>query len=170
MLTCNIISVKPSWFPFPPYCGIIDFSWFYFLKLNVGYLNPPQYFIHCACIHTLSLSRVWLFETLWTVAHQASLSIGFSRQECWSGLPLPTPWDLSNPGIEPTSPTLTGGFFFFLTTELPGKSVVLYNCNYLSGKQTAIYVHSLISQWIFPNIKSARIRCRECTNLEQYTS
>ena len=53
-----------------------------------------------------SLSRVWLFVTPWTVAHQAPLSMGFSRQEYWSGLPLPSPGDLSDPGIKPTSPVL----------------------------------------------------------------
>ena len=53
-----------------------------------------------------SLSRVRLFATPWTVAHQASSSMGFSRQEYWSGLPFPSPGDLPNPGIEPRSPTL----------------------------------------------------------------
>ena len=43
-------------------------------------------------------------ESLWTVAHQAPLSMGVSRQEDWSGLPCPPPGDLPNPGIEPTSP------------------------------------------------------------------
>ena len=52
------------------------------------------------------LSRVRLFATPWTVAHQASLSVGFSRQEYWSGLPFPSPGDLPNPGTEPRSPTL----------------------------------------------------------------
>ena len=52
------------------------------------------------------LSRVRLFATPWTVAHQAPLSMGFSRQEYWSGLPFPSPGDLSNPGIEPRSPAL----------------------------------------------------------------
>ena len=42
----------------------------------------------------------------WTVARQTSLSIGFSRQECWSGLPFPSPGDLPNPGIEPGFPVL----------------------------------------------------------------
>ena len=53
-----------------------------------------------------SLSRVRLFVTPWTVAHQAPPSMGFSRQEYWSGLPFPSPGDLPNPGIEPRSPTL----------------------------------------------------------------
>ena len=47
------------------------------------------------------LNRVWLFVTLWTIAHQALLSMGFSRQEHWSGLPCPPPGDLPNSGIEP---------------------------------------------------------------------
>ena len=53
-----------------------------------------------------SLSRVRLFATPWTVAYQASQSIGFSRQEYWSGLPLPSPGDLPDRGIEPWSPAL----------------------------------------------------------------
>ena len=53
-----------------------------------------------------SLSRVQLFVTPWTVAYQAPPSMGFSRQECWSGLPFPSPGDLPNPGIEPWSPAL----------------------------------------------------------------
>ena len=53
-----------------------------------------------------SLSRVQLFATPWTVARQAPLSIGFSRQEYWSGLPFPSPGDLPKPGIEPRSPAL----------------------------------------------------------------
>ena len=49
-------------------------------------------------------SRVQLFVRLWTVARQAPLSMGFSRQEYWNGLPRPPPGDLPDPGIEPTSP------------------------------------------------------------------
>ena len=51
------------------------------------------------------------------------LSVGFSRQEYWGGLPFPSPGDLPNPGIETMSPAFAGGFF---TTELPGKSVAKY--------------------------------------------
>ena len=53
-----------------------------------------------------SLSRVQLFATPWTVAHQAPLSMGFSRQEYWSGVPFPSPGDLPNTGTEPRSPAL----------------------------------------------------------------
>ena len=69
----------------------------------------------------LSLSRVQLFPTPWTVAHQDLLSMGFSRQEYWRGLPFPSPGDLPDPGIEPMYPAssaLAGGFF---TTVPPGK-------------------------------------------------
>ena len=52
------------------------------------------------------LSRVQLFATPWAVAYQAPLSMGFSRQEYWSGLPFPSPGDLPDPGIEPRSPAL----------------------------------------------------------------
>ena len=59
------------------------------------------------------LSCVWLFATPWTVAHQAPLSMKFSRQEYWSGLPFSLPGDLPNPGVKPmslTSPASAGGF------------------------------------------------------------
>ena len=59
-------------------------------------------------------SHVQLFVTPWTVACQAPLSMGFSKQEYWSGLPCPPPGDLPNPGTEPESlmsPALAGGFF-----------------------------------------------------------
>ena len=63
----------------------------------------------------------------WTLARQAPLSMGFSRQEYWSGLPFPPPGDLPDPGIKPASPVLTGGFF---TAEPPGKLLyVNYNLN-----------------------------------------
>ena len=53
-----------------------------------------------------SLSRVWLFATPWTVAYQDPQSMGFSRQEYWSGLPFPSAGDLPDPGIKPASPVL----------------------------------------------------------------
>ena len=65
-----------------------------------------------------SLSRVQLFATPWTVAYQAPLSLGFSRQEYSSGFPFPSPGDLPNPGIEPGSPTLQADA---LSSEPPGK-------------------------------------------------
>ena len=88
----------------------------------------PQYGRHkCAhkcvymCVCMLScFSCVRLFGTLWTIAPQAPLSMGFSRQEYWSGLPCPSPGDLPDPGIEPMSllsPALAGGFFTTSATQ-----------------------------------------------------
>ena len=67
-----------------------------------------------ACI----LSHVQLFVTPWTVAHQAPLSMGFSWQEYWSGLPFPPPGDLPNPEIEPMSP---------VAPAFAGRSLPLYH-------------------------------------------
>ena len=75
----------------------------------------------CVCVHTQSLSCVQLFVTPWTVARQAPLSMEFSRQEYWSGLPFPTPGDLPDPVVEPASlmsPELASGF---CSTEPPVK-------------------------------------------------
>ena len=65
-----------------------------------------------------SLSHVRLFATPWTVAYWAPPSMGFSRQEYWSGMPFPSPEDLSDSGIEPGSPTLQADT---LSSEPPGK-------------------------------------------------
>ena len=67
---------------------------------------------------TWKWSLVRLFVTSWTAAHQAPPSMGFSRQEYWSGLPFPSPGDLPDPGIEPRSPALQADA---LTSEPPGK-------------------------------------------------
>ena len=64
------------------------------------------------------LSSVRLFATPWTVAYQAPPSMGFSRQEYWSGLPFPSPGDLPDPGIEPGFPAFQADT---LTSESPGK-------------------------------------------------
>ena len=70
----------------------------------------------------VSLSYVWLLAISWTVAHQAPLPMGFSRQEYWSGLPFPSPRDLPDPGIEPRFPALWADS---LPTEPPGNSVII---------------------------------------------
>ena len=80
-----------------------------------------------------SLSRVRLFATLWTVAYQAPPSMGFSRQEYWSGLPFPSPGDLPNPGIEPRSPALEADA---LTSEPPGKPINVI----LNGKKPKAFL------------------------------
>ena len=67
------------------------------------------------CVHAQSVSDS---ATSWTVAHRAPLSMGFSKQEYWSGLPFPSPGDLTDPGIKPRSPALQADS---LSSEPPGK-------------------------------------------------
>ena len=84
----------------------------------------------------------------WTVARQAPLSMGFSSQEYWSGLPFPSPGDFPDPGIEPrslASPALAGGFFI-ISGFLPGKSLF---------RPLKILTHSLYSTLIHtPQMKT----------------
>ena len=76
-------------------------------EVPVKFHHPPLLALEMKMkVKVKSLSRVRLFATPWTVAYQAPLFMGFSRQEHWSGLPFPSPGDLPNPGIEPRSPTL----------------------------------------------------------------
>ena len=83
-------------------------------------LNSSRvYVLLCAVL----IAKLCLTATAWTVACQAPLSMEFSRQEYWSGLPFPLPEDLPDPGIEPVSPALAEGFF---TTEVPGKPSRVY--------------------------------------------
>ena len=75
------------------------------------------------CVESELLSHVRLFAMPWTVACQAPLSMEFSRQEYWSGLPLPSPGDLPNPGVEPGSPGLQADS---LLSEPPRKPYTIY--------------------------------------------
>ena len=84
------------------------------LTAEIFYLT---YFLRNVVVKVKSLSLVRLFATPWTVSYQAPPSMGFSRQEHWSGLPLPSPGDLPNPGIKPGSPALEADT---LTSEPPG--------------------------------------------------
>ena len=92
-----------------------------------------------------SLSRIQLFGTAWTVAYQSLPSMGFSRQEYWSGLPFPSPGDLPSPGIEPASPALAGWFF---TTQPPGSLPVMTpKCLFLTWIcmwENSFYTHPLV--------------------------
>ena len=81
-------------------------------------VSQDRYYVMVKWSEVKSLSCVWLFVTLWTVAHQALPSMGFSRKEYWSGLPFPSPGDLPNPEIKPGFPALQADA---LTSELPGK-------------------------------------------------
>ena len=87
-------------------------------RVNIAQEHLRVYLEQTAYARGQSLSRVWLFATPWTAAYQAPLSMGFSKQECWSGLPFPSAGDLPDPGIEPGSPTLQEDA---LPSEPPGK-------------------------------------------------
>ena len=82
--------------------------------------------VGCVCVLAVCPT---LFATPWTVARQAPLSMEYSRQECWSGLPFPPPGDLRHRGIKPESPVSPALACRFLTTALPGKLLLLYNNN-----------------------------------------
>ena len=98
--------------------------------------NPLQY--SCICV-LICFSPVWLFATLWSVAHQAPLSMRFSRQEYWSGLPFLSSGDLPDPGIKPRSPALWADS---LPPEPPGKPYV-YNIVSVSAiKQSEAVRHT----------------------------
>ena len=115
-------------------------------------VRPPGLLLVTVSVHVKSLSHVQLFVTPWTLARQAPLSMGFFRQECWSGLPFPSPGDLPDPGIEPASPALTGGFF---TTEPPGKPPVVGKWMLIFGEKRACprvkNVLSLLTTFEFPD-------------------
>ena len=111
-------------------------------------LNSSVLSSHSSPLCMLShFSPVWLFATLWTVAHQALLSMGFSRQEYWSGFPCPPPGDIPNPGIEPRPPALQ-------VDSLPSEP---------SGEHKNTGVHTLsLLQGIFPTQESnwGLLHCR----------
>ena len=96
-------------------------------------LTPFQFILKPVQPWSEVLGRVRLFVTPWTVAHQAPLSMEFSRQEHWNGLPFPSPGDRPNSGIEPRSPALQADT---LPSEPPGKTnlvtqiLILTNINF----------------------------------------
>ena len=90
-------------------------SWNFIFKISLRF-NPYRFYLMSllrVCV-LRRVSCVRLSATHWTIAHQAPLSTGFTRQEYWNGLPCPPPGDLLNPGIKPTSlksPALAAEFF-----------------------------------------------------------
>ena len=81
---------------------------------------PESFYLLSSKVKVKLLSHVQLFATPWNVAYQAPLSMGFSRQEYWSGVPFPSPGDIPNPGIEFWSPALQADA---LPSEPPGRLV-----------------------------------------------
>ena len=119
------------------------FQWYSFFPVPYSF---PGCNVHVCVLNPFS--HVWLFITPWTVAYQASLSMGFSRQEYWSGLPCSSPRDLPDTGSEPmclASPALAGLFFFFLPL------VPLWKPELLS---TQLFPSSCVScWWCFPPLR-----------------
>ena len=109
------------------------------LQFKIAILVPFCLLCALFCVCVLSrFSRVQLFATPWTVAHQAPLSVGFPRQEYWKGLPCSPPGDLPNPGIKPESlmsPALASRFFTTSTTwEAPNKHILILQEAYFNTK------------------------------------
>ena len=96
-----------------------------------------------------SLSRVQLFVTPWTVAYQAPPSMGFSRQEYWSGLTFPSPGDLSDPGIEPGYPAFQADA---LTSEPPVHCVLIQKFFYAYANIHTIIFEKLTLDILFCNL------------------
>ena len=108
-----------------PFCSLCGYPRFQHVSLSQMHIKQTQEpfnillflsFVLLLHVWLLScmLSRVWLFMTPWLIAHQAPLSMGFSRKDYWISLPFPTPGDLHEPGIELTSlvsPASAGRFF-----------------------------------------------------------
>ena len=112
--------------------------WFWGTEKHDQLFSKLGYVLVCA----QSLCRVRLFVSPWTVARQAPLSMGFPRQEYWSGLQFPSPRDLPNPGIEAASPVslaLVGGFFtaraIWCSAYLVGKKDWGSQCSDIDGLQ-----------------------------------
>ena len=126
------------------YCLELTNKCYWITSSKTMYLNKSFTRENSSClpVHDLYvLSCVRLFETPWTVDCQAPLSMGFSRQECWSGLQFPTPGDLLRSGIEPlslSSLTLAGRFF---TTEPSGKP--WYMTYYLLNSDSFLWISIL---------------------------
>ena len=129
----------------------------YFCEVCIGGTNSILYMK----VKVKLLSRVRLFATPKTVAYQAPMSMGFSRQEYWSGLPLPSPGDLPNPGIESGSPALQADT---LTSEPPRKPILVHcSCCVASVVSDSVRPHGLqptrlFCPWDFPG-KSTGVGC-----------
>ena len=112
------------------------------------------------------VSRVWLFVTPWTVAHQAPLSVGFSRQEYWSGQPFPSLGHLPNPGIKPGSPTLQVDSFPSGPTGKPIKNTLILPVRLCSSSQNSENINHQEETWLterklrHSSCRAVRQRCR----------
>ena len=145
-----LISFRVDWFDLPEVQGTL------FSSTTQGTNSSVHCFLYGPTL-TSVLSRfscVQLFATPWTAACQASLSMGFSRQEYWSGLPCPSPGDIPNPGNEPVTlkSALAGRIFITSATWEPqlshqyrttGKTIALTTRNLISKVISLLFKHCL---------------------------
>ena len=106
-----------------------------YFKYQLNSLALNSLFKMCMCM----VSHVWLFASPWTVACQAPLSMGFSRQEYWSGLPFPSSRTLPDPGIEPTS---------LLSTALAGRFTWVPDNNLQNFNLPSVFPLSIYPTWV----------------------
>ena len=116
-------------------------------KERKGSIPQEVFLCGCMCVHACTLSLIQLFVTPWTGAHQAPLSMEFSRQEYWSGVPCPPPGDLPDSGIETLSSCVSSVASESLTTSPPGKPW-RFSCSSL------IQIHDFIGTSIWEDIIS----------------
>ena len=120
-----------------------------FIMLVIAGSYPCQQVYNPSVFVLSHFSRVRLCVTQWTVAHQAPLSMGFSRQEYWSGLSFLPPGDIPHPGFEPASlisPALAAGF---LPLVPPGKPNIIQGRAQITITQTHIQTHTVYdSMWL----------------------
>ena len=127
-----------------------------------------------------SLSCVWLFATLWTVAYQVPLSMGFSRQKFWSGLPCPPPGNLPNPGIKAESLALqaeslplapSGKSLKSLESESEVAQLCLTLCDYIDCSLPGSSVHgifqAIVLEWIAISFSGGSSRPRDQTRVSR---
>ena len=127
------------------------------LVMACGESEPTLCLDRAVFVHA-KVSCVWFFVTLWTLALQAPLSMGFSRQEHWSRLPFPPPGDLLNPGIEPLSPGLAGRFFTTSTTWEAQVLVLFVPC-IIEPRQTHLF--GIVSSSVSQRVYWAPTECKE---------
>ena len=132
--------------PSNEYSGVISSSYLTLWNTkNEWFLHIYSLYLNYLLGGLVTKSCCLVFATPWTVVHQAPLSIGFFRQECWSGLPFLSPGDLPNPGIETGSPGLQEDS---LATELPGKPLrIIYEERHSWGLTGCICCCCSLTKW-----------------------
>ena len=131
------------------------------LIYSPNFQNCFQFFQQHPCLGPFTIccvlscfSPVWLFVTLWIVASQAPLSMGFSRQEYWSGFACPPPGDLLSPRIEPASlksPALSDGFFTTCATVEGTLSLCMGVCMYVMCQFSSVQSLSCVQFFLWPH-------------------